>query len=83
MNHHWKYVHNGFDWDELYDLRSDPHEMYNLAPRGDRPNPETGEVIREMCERMWRFMESVGDSQHNSYITVGLAPYGPLTGMAE
>ena len=26
----WKYVYNGFDWDELYDLTNDPHEMKNL-----------------------------------------------------
>ena len=35
----WKYVYNAYDFDELYDLRSDPHEMVNLAapcrhPRG-------------------------------------------------
>ena len=27
----FKYVFNGFDDDELYDLRNDPHEMRNLA----------------------------------------------------
>jgi arylsulfatase A-like enzyme len=27
----WKYVYNGFDYDELYDLRNDPHETRNLA----------------------------------------------------
>ena len=26
-----KYVYNGFDYDELYDLKHDPHEMVNLA----------------------------------------------------
>ncbi len=26
-----KYVYNGFDYDELYDLKQDPHEMVNLA----------------------------------------------------
>ncbi|HZQ45315.1 MAG TPA: sulfatase-like hydrolase/transferase [Acidobacteriaceae bacterium] len=31
MTHEWKYVYNGFDYDELYDLRRDPHEMVNLA----------------------------------------------------
>src|SRR5208337_1154263 len=31
MTKDWKYVYNGFDYDELYDLRNDPHEMHNLA----------------------------------------------------
>lgn len=31
MTRDYKYVYNGFDYDELYDLRSDPHEMKNLA----------------------------------------------------
>lgn len=31
MTKDYKYVYNGFDYDELYDLRRDPHEMVNLA----------------------------------------------------
>jgi arylsulfatase A-like enzyme len=31
MTHDYKYVYNGFDYDELYDLKQDPHEMVNLA----------------------------------------------------
>ncbi|MEO6982597.1 MAG: sulfatase-like hydrolase/transferase, partial [Edaphobacter sp.] len=31
MTKDWKYVYNGFDYDELYDLKKDPHEMHNLA----------------------------------------------------
>ena len=27
----WKYVYNGFDYDELYDLEADPGENRNLA----------------------------------------------------
>ncbi len=31
MTERWKYVYNGFDFDELYDLQADPHELCNLA----------------------------------------------------
>jgi arylsulfatase A-like enzyme len=31
MTKDYKYVYNGFDYDELYDLKNDPHEMHNLA----------------------------------------------------
>lgn len=31
MTREWKYVYNGFDYDELYDLKNDPHETRNLA----------------------------------------------------
>jgi arylsulfatase A-like enzyme len=68
----FKYVFNGFDRDELYDLRTDPDEMTNLAD-----DPAYAEVKREMCGRMWRFAYREDDSAINPYITVGLAPYGP------
>jgi len=80
----WKYVYNGCDWDELYHLAEDPHEMRNLAPRPDRTSDSgTHEVVRELCERMWRLAEAAGDAQHNAYATVSLAPFGPMTGMAD
>jgi arylsulfatase A-like enzyme len=31
MTKEYKYVYNGFDYDEFYDLKNDPHEMRNLA----------------------------------------------------
>ena len=68
----FKYVFNGFDRDELYDLRVDPHEMRNLAD-----DPAYAAVVREMCGRLWRFACREGDAAINPYITVGLAPYGP------
>jgi arylsulfatase A-like enzyme len=37
----WKYVCNWFDFDELYDLEADPHEMTNLAfPSGIPSSPD-------------------------------------------
>lgn len=77
----WKYVFNGFDWDELYYLPEDPHEIRNLAPRGGDPSPEVDEVLREMCSRMWQFARRTGDIMKNPYGTVGLAPYGPMVGL--
>jgi choline-sulfatase len=67
-----KYVFNGFDLDELYDLRLDPYEMRNVAD-----DPEYADVIREMCRRLWRFACKEDDTIINPYITVGLAPHGP------
>ncbi len=67
-----KYVFNGFDQDELYDLQQDPHELVNRA--GDEA---CAEIKRELVRRMWRFGREVNDPAINPYITVGLAPYGP------
>jgi arylsulfatase A-like enzyme len=72
MTRNFKYVFNGFDRDELYDLQTDPHEMHNLAD-----DPVYDAVKREMCGRMWRFAYQEDDTAINPYITVGLAPYGP------
>ena len=78
MTQDFKYVFNGFDRDELYDLRADPDEMRNLAE-------ETAyeDVKRELCGRMWRFACREDDTAINPYITVGLAPYGPAEAFRE
>jgi len=68
----YKYVFNGFDDDELYDLRSDPNEMHNLA--GDEAYEE---VKRHLVRRMWRFAHGEDDTMVSAYCTVALAPYGP------
>jgi arylsulfatase A-like enzyme len=68
----WKYVFNGFDFDELYDLRSDPEETINLADREDYL-PK----VHELCEQMWRFVRERGDACINPYIMTGFGPVGP------
>jgi len=68
----WKYVYNGFDFDELYDLERDPHETKNLAD-----DPAYIEIVHQMCRRMWRFACDQKDVCVNSYIMVSLAPFGP------
>jgi arylsulfatase A-like enzyme len=74
-----KYVYNGFDFDELYDLRADPHEMTNLSDR-----PEYAEVKRDLLRRMWEFGYRTGDEMmFNPYVTVALAPYGPADALGQ
>lgn len=68
----WKYVFNGFDYDELYDLRQDPLEMHNCIN-----DPQNREIIREMTKRMWSFARDHRDACTCPYIMVGLAPFGP------
>jgi arylsulfatase A-like enzyme len=72
MTREAKYTFNGFDRDELYDLRHDPHELVNLAD-----NPAYAALQRELVGQMWRFACQEGDTLINPYITVGLAPWGP------
>jgi choline-sulfatase len=68
----WKYVYNGFDYDELYDLEADPGEIKNLAS-----DAKHRDVIHEMCHRLWRFAFEHKDVAINDYILVALAPFGP------
>lgn len=71
-NHRFKYVFNGFDFDELYDLENDPYEMRNLAA-----NPEYEDVKMELIEEMWRWCIKVDDILFDPYPTISLIPYGP------
>lgn len=68
----FKYVFNPFDFDELYDLRNDPHEMLNLIE-----DKNYDEVKFDMVKRMWRFAAKEKDIIGNGYFTVALAPWGP------
>jgi len=78
MTKEHKYVFNGFDFDELYDLAADPYEMHNLAARG-----EYADVKRDLARRLWRFAAAEDDTAINAYVTVGLAPYGPAEAFRE
>ena len=72
MTRDFKYIFNGFDDDELYDLRTDPHEMHNVAA-----DPAYAEAKHALVRRLWQFAHREQDSAINSYITTGLAPWGP------
>jgi arylsulfatase A-like enzyme len=51
-----KYVFNGFDIDELYDLAVDPDELHNQVG-----NPAYRRQTDEMRERLYALMERYGD----------------------
>ncbi len=78
MSKDFKYTFNGFDRDELYDLRTDPDEMINLAD-----NPEYNNIKRRLIAKMWKFAKDEDDGMINHYITVGLCPWGPAEAFAE
>jgi choline-sulfatase len=56
----YKYVFNGFDMDELYDLEKDPHEMRNVAYDADYRR-ETDDMRARLYEMMARFEDPYGD----------------------
>lgn len=68
----WKYVYNGFDYDELYDLENDPGELCNLSR-----DVRYKDVIRDMSKVLWQFAYDNNDVGINPYIMVTHAPYGP------
>ena len=69
----WKLVYNGFDYDELYDLKNDPHEIRNLSA-----DPQYAKVKRMLYQRLWRFACEHAEQGISDYIMTGLAEYGPM-----
>ncbi len=53
----WKYIYNPCSEDELYDLETDPEELYNLAPMLAYKH-----VLRRMKERMVYWLRKTKDS---------------------
>jgi arylsulfatase A-like enzyme len=70
----YKYVFNGFDEDELYDLATDPHELHNLAR-----DSVYQRVLEEMAARMWQIAHQTGDYNlvQSQYGMFRFAPVGP------
>jgi arylsulfatase A-like enzyme len=68
----WKFIHNGFDFDEFYHLREDPAEMVNRID-----DPAMAKWADEGMRRIWEFAHAVSDHNTNGYIMVGLARQGP------
>jgi arylsulfatase A-like enzyme len=69
----WKYVFNGFDFDELYDLQNDPHELKNLYH-----SSEHRAVLEGLLRTLWRRALAVGDEiTCHAYPSTDLLPIGP------
>ncbi|MGL1894472.1 MAG: sulfatase-like hydrolase/transferase [Spirochaetaceae bacterium] len=71
----YKFVFNGFDYDELYDLQKDPHEMKNLISGGKNGDYEA--VVKEYYIKMWQFARENGDQYNNPYINTAYPTFGP------
>ncbi|QDT34709.1 Choline-sulfatase [Thalassoglobus polymorphus] len=70
----WKFVFNGFDFDELYNLDDDPYEMQNLI------NEETQQDhIQKMMAKLWKRVRETGDRAilESHYFSMRFAAVGP------
>ena len=70
----WKFVFNGFDFAELYNLADDPAEMHNLAQM-----PEQAERVRQMMKQIWAHLDATGDQAlvNTHYYSMRFAAVGP------
>jgi len=70
----WKFVFNGFDFDELYNLAQDRHEIHNLA--GDAGY--RGRVESMMAD-VWTWVRDTGDRAiyESHYYSMRFAAVGP------
>jgi arylsulfatase A-like enzyme len=73
----WKYVYNGFDRDEMYDLQADPYELENVAE-----DPRYREVADDLMRRVWQRIHRTGDRAliETHYSPMRFARVGPLLG---
>jgi arylsulfatase A-like enzyme len=70
----WKFVFNGFDFDELYNLYEDPFEMNNRINE-----PEQRSRIDSMMAGIWRQVRDTNDRTINEthYFSMRFACVGP------
>ncbi len=70
----YKFIFNGFDFDELYDLERDPGEMHNLSE-----DPDYRNIKERMLRRMWELIWKTGDKTliNAHYWTLRFLDLGP------
>jgi arylsulfatase A-like enzyme len=71
----WKYVFNGFDYDELYNLADDPDEMHNRID-----DPDCQAIRRKLVAQTWKKIRDTGDRSlfNTQYPILRLNEFGPL-----
>ena len=71
----WKFVFNGFDYDELYNLDSDPDETNNLIN-----DPDHQARADAMMSKIWQRIQETGDRtlEESHYFSLRLGRVGPL-----
>ena len=73
----WKFVFNGFDYDELYNLDSDPDETNNLIN-----DPDHQARADAMMSKIWQRIQEL-ETEHLKSLTISryaLDRVGPLNG---
>lgn len=71
----YKYVFNGFDFDELYDLDHDPSELHNLID-DDAHAPARSALRAKLYELMARFGDPYGDVGPDGAVSARPNRYG-------
>jgi arylsulfatase A-like enzyme len=71
----WKYVLNGFDFDELYDLQEDPHELNNLID-----DARYKEQLAQLSLLAWSKIRETNDHSllNSHYISLRVFGPGPI-----
>ena len=74
MGRDWKFVHNGFEYDELYNLTADPYKMNNLAQ-----DPTYTPRLQTMTRQMLQIVVASGDHSlfNTHYPLMRIAAAGP------
>lgn len=70
----WKFVFNGFDFDELYNLSEDPRELQNRID-----DPDQSDRSRSMMAKVWDWIRKTGDRTLNEthYFSMRVGEVGP------
>ncbi|HMC62284.1 MAG TPA: sulfatase/phosphatase domain-containing protein, partial [Candidatus Solibacter sp.] len=71
----YKYVFNGFDQDELYDLAADPGELHNEIENNQYRAPAD-----DLRRRLYALMDRYGDPYGTGAAPAGTAPTGTSAG---